>query len=100
MRKPAFSICENKGAYLIFLTLIVQSLFFINLKFNAPSFLQSLYSPVCVGPGWKPRRQVLATRLKTDKRLGKYNGVSHNRFYETCSELYVNASNVLRQLEL
>ena len=36
---------------------IVQSLYFLNLKFQASSHL-FLYGFVCVGPGRKPRRQV------------------------------------------
>ena len=61
MRKPAFCICENKAAdqlklisAFVFATQIVQSLFFLNPKFQAPSYLLWLHSPVCVGPGWKP----------------------------------------------
>ena len=37
----------------------MQSLFFLNLKFQASTHLLWLHSPVCVGPGWKPRRPVL-----------------------------------------
>ena len=44
----------------VFVTLIVQSFFFLNLKFQATSHLLWLYSPVCVGPGQKPRRQVFS----------------------------------------
>ena len=58
MRKPDFSICENKDAdqlisAFVFATRIVQSLYFLNAKFQASSHLQWLYSPVCVGPGRK-----------------------------------------------
>ena len=73
MRKPAFCICENKGAVqlavteklisaFVFATQIVQSLFFLNPKFQASSHLRWLYSLVCVGPGWKPRRPVFSER--------------------------------------
>ena len=67
MRKPAFSINENKDAdkvtaklisAFVFAIQIVQSLFYLNLKFQASSYLLWLYSPVCVGPGRKPRRPV------------------------------------------
>ena len=34
---------------------IVQSLYFLNLKFQAPSHLLWLYSPVSVRPGQKPK---------------------------------------------
>ena len=65
MRKPAFCICENKNAdqlisAFVFTTQIVQSLYFLNLKFQASSHLLWLYSPVCVGPGRKPRRTVFS----------------------------------------
>ena len=34
---------------------MVQCLFFLNLKFQAPSLLPWLHRSACVGPGWKPR---------------------------------------------
>ena len=62
MRKPAFCICENKGAdqglcfpYMVFPTWIVQSLCFLNPKFQATSHFLWLYSLVCVRPGRKPK---------------------------------------------
>ena len=64
MRKPAFCICKNKGTnqlhgnwaadQRICYHYIVQSLFFLNPKFPASSYLQWLYNPVCVRPGWNP----------------------------------------------
>ena len=64
MRKPTFCICENKDAdqlrgnreadhAFVFATL-VQSLYFLNPKFQASSHLLWLCSPVCVRPGRKP----------------------------------------------
>ena len=63
MRKAGFSICENKGAdqlcgyrtadQRLCFRYIVQSLYFLNPKFQASSSLLSLYRQVCVGPGWK-----------------------------------------------
>ena len=41
---------------------IVQSLFFLNPKFQASSSFLSLYRPVCVGPGRKPRRPFFSRR--------------------------------------
>ena len=46
----------------VFPTLTVHSLFYLNLKFQAPSHLLWLYSPVCVEPGRKPRRPVFSQR--------------------------------------
>ena len=73
MRKSAFCICENKDAdqlrgnpeadhALVFTTWIIQSLYFLNSKFQASSYLLWLDSPVCVGPGRKPRRPVFSQR--------------------------------------
>ena len=73
MRKPAFCICENKDAdqprgnreadqRLCFATQIVQSLYFLNPKFQVSSHVLWLYSLVCVRPGWKPRRLVFSRR--------------------------------------
>ena len=73
MRKPAFSICENKDAdqlrsncaadqRLCFRIWIEQSLYYLNPKFKASSYLLWLYSLVCVGPGQKPRRPGFSQR--------------------------------------
>ena len=75
MRKPDFCLGENKGAdqlrgnreadlisAFVFATRIVQFLFYLNPKFQASSLLLSLYRPVCVGPGRKPRRPVSSRR--------------------------------------
>ena len=71
MRKLAFYICKNKGAdqlqgtvqlinAFVFGTQRVQSLYFLNPKFQASSHLQWLDSQVCVEPGWKTKRQVFS----------------------------------------
>ena len=74
MRKPDFCICENKDAdqlrgnraklisAFVFAAWIVQSLYYLTPKFQASSYLLWLYSPVCVGPGRKPRRPVFSER--------------------------------------
>ena len=60
MRKPVICICENKDpdqlavtakliSTFVFATRIVQSLYFLNTKFQASSHLLWLYSLVCVG---------------------------------------------------
>ena len=72
-RKPAFCICENKDAdqlrgnrklisAFVFATRIVQSLFYLDMKFQGSSHLLRLYSLVCVRPGRKPRRPVFSER--------------------------------------
>ena len=72
VRKLAFCICENKDAdqlrsnreadqHLCFrYSELVQSLYFLNPKFEASSHLLWLYSPVCVGSGQKHRRLVFS----------------------------------------
>ena len=70
MRKLAFCICKNKDAdqitqlisAFVFAIRIVQSLYFLNPKFQDSSHLLCLCSPVCVGPGRKPRRPVFSQR--------------------------------------
>ena len=71
MRKPFLGTCENKDAdqlcgkvisAFVFATQIVQPLYFLNPRFQASSHLLWLYSPVCVGPGRKPRRPVFSKR--------------------------------------
>ena len=66
MRKPAFCICENKDvdqlrstaqliSAFVFAILIVQSLYYLNPKFQASRHLLWLYSPVCVRPVFSQR---------------------------------------------
>ena len=85
VRKPAFCIiCENKDAdqlccngeadqisfavtaklisAFVFVTRIVQSLFFLNPKYQSSRHILWPYSPVCVGPGQKRRRPVFSQR--------------------------------------
>ena len=73
MRKPTFSICENKHAdqlhgnreadqRLCFRYTDSKSLYYINPKFQASSHFLWLYSPVCVGPGRKPRKPIFSQR--------------------------------------
>ena len=69
LSKPAFCICEKKGAdqmrsncaadqHLCF----HYTLYFLNQKLQIPSQLLWLYSPDCVIPGRKPRKQVFSGR--------------------------------------
>ena len=55
----------------VFVTRIVQFLFFVNPKFLASSLLLNLYRPVCVRPGRKPRRPVFSRR-------GSYCALAHS----------------------
>ena len=70
----------------VFAKRIVQSLFYLNLKFQDSSHLLWLYSPVFVGPGRKPRRPVFSERgsfesilscwLLSESLLSKYSVLS------------------------
>ena len=77
MRKPDFCICENKGAdqlsvtaklisAFVLATQIVQSLLYLNPKFQVSGYFLKLCSLVCVGPGRKPRRKVFSERGSFD----------------------------------
>ena len=75
VRKPAFCICKNKdGDQLRGNCEADQPLCFrytdstipLLPKFQASSHLMWLYSPVCVGPGRKPRRPVFSQRGSND----------------------------------
>ena len=56
----------------VFATRIVQSLYYLNPKFQASSHLLWLYRPDCVRPGRKPQRPVFSERgsYKTRHMLG------------------------------
>ena len=73
MRKPAFFIYKNKDAdQLCGNREADQPLCFrytdstiplhLNPKFHASRHILQLYSPVCVGPGRKPRRPVFSVQ--------------------------------------
>ena len=73
MRKPAFCICENKDAdqlrgnretdqRLCFRYTDSKIPLLPKSEIQASSHLLWLYSPVCVGPGRKPRRPVFSQR--------------------------------------
>ena len=58
----SFAVTAKLISAFVFATWIVQSLYFLNPKFQASSHLLRLYSPVCVGPGRKPQRPVFSQR--------------------------------------
>ena len=59
----SFAVTAKLISAFVFATRIVQSLYFLNPEFQASSHLVWLYSPVCVGTGWKPKTGFLTTRL-------------------------------------
>ena len=52
----SFAVTAKLISAFVFATWIVQSLFYFYPKFQASSHLLRLYRPVCLKPGWKPRR--------------------------------------------
>ena len=58
----SFAVTAKLISAFVFATRIVQCLSFLNTKFQASSHFLWLYSPVCVGPGRKPRRPVFWRR--------------------------------------
>ena len=105
LRKPDFCICENKDADQLpvtaklisafnFATQIIQSLFYLNPKFQASSHLLQLYL-ICVEPGRKPDcwfshdvAQILrqtAFQLQTQPRLLFYTMSSLIRVLTVCT---------------
>ena len=60
MRKQRRRSAAQLISAFVFATWIVQSFFFLNPKFQDSNHLLWLYSPLCIGPGQKPRRQVFS----------------------------------------
>ena len=58
----SFAVTAKLISTFVFATRIVQSLYFLNPKFQASSHLLWLCSSVCVGPTRKPRRPVFSQR--------------------------------------
>ena len=61
-RKSASRLTAKLISAFVFAKKIVQSLYFLSPKFQASSHLLYLYSLVCVGPRWKPRKSVFSQR--------------------------------------
>ena len=58
----SFAVTVKLISAFVFATQIVQSLYYLNPKFQASSHLMWLYSVVCAGPGRKPPRPVFSER--------------------------------------
>ena len=58
----SFAVTAKLISAFVFATRIVQSLYFLNPKFQTSSLLLWLHSLICVGPGRKPRRPVFSQR--------------------------------------
>ena len=68
----SFAVTAKLISVFVFATRIVQSLYFLNPKFQVPSHLQWLSSPVCVGPGRNPRRRGFLTSRLIFRQSTKY----------------------------
>ena len=97
VRKSAFFICENKDAdqlpgnrisAFVFATYIEQSLYFQHPNFQASSDILWLYSPVCVGPGQKPRKLVIS-QLGSNKTKRSYCRVNPKKWRHFCKQCRV-----------
>ena len=77
----SFAVSAKLISALVFATRIVQSIYLLNPKFQCSSHLLWLYSPVCVGPGRKPRRPVFSQRgsyvFRTLKNRCEIRGFQH-----------------------
>ena len=63
-KQISFVVTAKLITAFVFPTWIAQYLFYLNPKFQASDHPLWLYSPVCVGPGQKPRKtDFLTTRL-------------------------------------
>ena len=72
----SFAVTTKLISAFVFAARIVQSLYFLNAKFQASSHFLWLYSPVCVGPGRKPEDRFSHKRLiyfSIDILVGKQN---------------------------
>ena len=58
----SFAVTAKLISAFVFATRIVQSLYYLNPKFQASRHILWLYSPVCVRPGRKPRRSLFSER--------------------------------------
>ena len=76
----SFVVTAKRISAFVFATRIVQSLYFLNPKFQASSHLLWLYSLVCIGPGRKPRRPIFSQRGTTYWHTLKGNASALNRW--------------------
>ena len=76
----SFAVTAKLMSIFVFATWIVQSLFFLNSKFQASSYLLWLHSLVCVGPGQKPRRPVFSQR-------SSYNVIIFNLYSKSSKDI-------------
>ena len=75
----SFAVTAKLISAIVFATRIVQSLYLLHSKFQASSSILWLYSPVCVGPGRKPRRPVFWRR-------GSYEGRAFQSLIILCEK--------------
>ena len=107
MKNSVICPCKNKDTNQLFVyaTHTVQSLFFLNLKFQALAFslFLRLYRHVCVSSGWKSGR--LFSHFVTHKSSQSiFNFLNIKFFISQCSksfkDIYSNVHNLLKFVTL
>ena len=84
MRKQRRSSAAQLISAFVYATRIVLSIYFLNLKFQAPSNLLWLYSPVCVGPGRKPEAQI---KIESYNELRAYSNTCNSLLRLKCKSM-------------
>ena len=84
----SFAVTAKLISAFVFAIRIVQSLYYLNPTFQSSSHLLWLYSPVCVGPGRKPRRTVFSQR-GSYRNNGIYWGVHYFLIFALKHRLWV-----------
>ena len=100
----SFAVTAKLISAFVFATRLVQSIYLLNSKFQASSSILCLYSPVCVGPGRKPRRPVFWRRGSNIIRYAPYffcrSAASlHKNYMEGSVSAKINAFYLKRQQE-
>ena len=85
----SFAVTAKLISAFVFATRIVQFLFYLNPKFQASSSFLSLYRPVCVGPGRKPRRPVFSRR-------GSYVSVMNEFIYKAFWQMFLTVETYIQ----
>ena len=90
----SFAVTAKLISVFIFATRIVQYFNFLNSKFQAYSHFLWLHSPVCVGPGRKPRSPVFSQRGSNDSFEKKHDEGLGNNIENYTATSGVNAEDI------
>ena len=99
----SFAVTAKLISAFVFATRIVQFLFYLNPKLQASSSFLSLYRPICVGPGRKPRRPVFSRRGSnvpcSRRQPPQYFRLKSPSLYHKATMLPINMSRIVRKLD-